>query len=156
MIWKFLITDKESELAYAFDWYSSLPGFLKSFVDPYTAKDQELFIKDLLKGINFAAYEDNKLKAIVNASLVLNETNKVEGHLFCSKDSSIDFLSSAVSYAREQCLKQFEIVVCHVLRRHKLLQIIMNRAGFLDSGLRGWQNIYKGNGLEVMYYYTLK
>lgn len=154
MSWEFYKTDSRENIEQAYGWYQQMPEFLKTFGKPY--KDKLDFVEGLLEqgNFNFVGLVENEIKAVVHAEA--KNSDVVEGHLFCAKDCSLEFLSSAVSFARQECLLEYKTVVCHVLKKHKMLHSIMLRSGFLDSGLRGWQHIYRGKLMEVVYYYTVK
>lgn len=119
---------------YAFDWHQKLPSFLKSLGTSYTPNEFSKFEKDLRKGFNFAAFDNNKLVAVVNASILDKIT--LEGHLFCSSESNEDIITSLISFAKYECLFQYNTIMCHIVQRHKFLHKVMIRSGFVNTGLK--------------------
>lgn len=135
-------------VSWAYDWYMRLPEFITNFGQ--FNQNRNLFENDLKKGVNYIGLADGKPFGLVHGQHIDNRI--VEGHLFCEKSVSEDLLTQLVIYAKCQALTSYDQVLTHVLTKHKILHKIMHRAGFNDTGYRGWYYVYRGQLLEVKYY----
>lgn len=149
-MWNFrtFYDDDRGELSIAHGWYLRTPSFVRSistFLD-----EREEFIKELSGTENYSGIIGNEIKGVVHGEQKTIEI--VEGHLFCSNDVDIDFVTALVIYSKSQALKTYKIVLTTVLTKHKFLHEVMKRAGFIDTKMRAIQGVHKGKLMEVIYY----
>ena len=134
----------------AYQWYLAVPGFLKALQDFRQAQDQDEFFESLKIGRTFRGDEDGVPKVLIHAEE--HRPGWYEGHLMCPDTAGPDLITAVINFARVELMKQPCTIVCHVLRKHRILAHMVERAGFKDSGLRAWQGVYRGRPQEVVYY----
>lgn len=142
--------DDTLPLVQAFKWYQQMPPFIVNIADKFKKSEADPFVQSLQEGRNFAVEDHGAVSAVVHAEP--KSFNLAEGHLFCKPGADIYMLAAGISFARVEVLKQYDTVICHVLRRHRALNRIMDLSGFYDTGLRAWQGVYRGSPQEVRYY----
>lgn len=146
MKWEFIVSN--SYLAEAFEWHQNSPEFIRNFGD--FGNDLNGFIDSLFVGMNFIGLENGVPKAMVHGQIINDRI--IEGHLFCSEQASMDFITATVIFAKNKALNKYEQVISHILTKHKMLHTVILRAGFYDTGYRGWYYVYRGRLMEVKYY----
>lgn len=130
-----------------YHWYLESPEILKTNWQLET--DELQFVKDLQNGMNFIGEKDGIFVAMVHGE---PKTDKIiEGHLFCLPGVPVDFLISLITFAKHKALEKYELVTTQTPIKHKGMLIINKRAGFLDSGIRSWNGVYKGQLLEIQH-----
>lgn len=134
------------------DWYAAMPGFLKTTGGAFSTR--EGLLESLQVGENYKGFIDGKLSAAVHGDW--RGSGVIEGHLFAASDVDIDFVAAMVTYAKIEALKKAEKVITQIPTKHKILHIVMQRSGFIDTGLFCWQSVYKGDLLEQKFYIASK
>jgi hypothetical protein len=134
----------------AYQWYLAVPGFLKALQDLRQAQSEEEFLESLKEGRAFRGDEDGVPKVLVHAEY--HGPGRYEGHLMCPDTAGPDLIAAVICYARVELMKEPCVIVCHVLRKHRARANMVMRAGFVDSGLRAWQGVYRGHPQEIVYY----
>lgn len=150
MTWKFLHLENEWAYNYfdiAFSWYLATPKLLKEIWK--MEDDRAQFVEDLSKGMNFAGFLNGKFVAMIHGEPKSEEI--IEGHLFCQRKVNIDFLVALVMFSKNIALTKYNRVITATSTKHKTMLEITKRAGFLDTGVRSWDAIHKGQLLEVQY-----
>lgn len=150
MSWTIDATYERRHLEKAFGWYQEWPSFLRHSVDYFCNAQKAEFIESLAGGRNYAGHEDDEFKVLIHAEIKSKDV--VEGHLFCKPQTNLDLVVSTIKYAKEILLKDYQLILCQVARKHKTLNGIMDSSGFADTGLRAWQSIYKERLVEIRYY----
>lgn len=102
-------------LGQAHKWYMKTPPFLRSISQ--CIETEKEFIDELSGSINFSGIIDNRLKGVVHGE----EKSKtvIEGHLFCSADVDLDFVTALVTYSKIETLKKYQAVVTMISTRHR-------------------------------------
>lgn len=136
----------------AFEWYQSTPNILK--VSWEWEDDLGRFIQDLEAGDNYVGYVNNVYSAMIHGQP--KGLGVVEGHLFCLPGLEIDFIVAMVTYAKVTALKKYDKVLTATPVKHKTMLEINRRAGFIDTGVRGWNSVYRGKLLELQYNLAVK
>lgn len=142
--------DDTFPLQQAFKWYQQMPPFIMNIAEKFKQHEVAGFISSLQEGRNFCIETYGQVTGLVHAEP--KDYSLIEGHLFCAPGSNIYLLAAGISCARVEVLREYETVICHVLRRHRTLNKIMDLSGFYDTGLRAWQGVYRGRPQEVKYY----
>lgn len=157
MTWIVSKTTKQNSVDYiqeSFEWYQKFPTFIRSFSEPFMGKEIKDYTSSLLRGNNYVGIDNGVFTVLVHCEI--KDSRTIEGHLICSKDTNLGLVSSVINFARIDSLKQCEIIICQVLKKHKFLNTVMAMTDFKDSGMRGYQHIHKDRFMEVIYYYTVK
>lgn len=149
-MWDFEHIDNETSQEYfetAFEWYQKTPKILKSnwqFVE-----EKEEFIADLKKGYNYVGKIGGEFVGMVHGEI--RQEGIIEGHLFCYPRTDLDFLTALIIFSKQVSLRYFHTVLIQVLAKHKTMGKIIQQAGFVDTGIRSWGTVYKGQLLEVVH-----
>lgn len=130
-----------------YDWYQESAGILKA--NWAFEEDRQQFIKDLKKGMNFVGLEDDIFVAMVHGEE--KEPDVIEGHLFAKPGTNKDFLAALITFSKHEALKRYKTVLTQTPSRHKGMLDLNYRAGFLDTGIRSWNCVYKNQLVEVQH-----
>lgn len=141
--------EKEEHYSQVFEWYSALPKIFRSF-SIFKSDEKEEFVRSLLEGRNYSGEINGKLKCFIHGEI--KDTITIEGHLFCEPKLDLDWVCNMVTYAKHEALKEFKYVTTQVITKHPTLHTVMKRSGFLDTGLKSYSQVYKGQLLEVTHY----
>ena len=123
-MWTIEKTDASHDIHSAFDWYQEAPKMLRSFSVFFDKYERPEFTSNLLLGYNYAGRKHNEINCLIHAEI--KSENLVEGHLFCGKDADIDLVAATINYARVDLLKTYGVIVCHVMKKHRTLNKIMD------------------------------
>lgn len=129
-MWSFKTATDTTYFEKTWTWHDALPRLLK---EPCGFKTKDEFVTSLTKGVNYLGFNNGKFSAMVFGDDVGNET--VEGHLYCPRQSDLDFLTAMITFAKNEALKQFQRVIVEIPPHHRTLHGLVLRAGFFDTGL---------------------
>lgn len=150
-MWKFYTINNQyinpCYLETVWTWYQGSAPLLKSnwmFED-----DKEKFIADVKKGMNFAGLNNDIFVAMVHGEE--KAPGIIEGHLFAQPKTEIDFLAALVTFSKHKALEKYHTVLTQTPTKHKTMLDINYRAGFIDTGIKSWHALHKGQLVEVQH-----
>lgn len=149
-MWEFSTLQEKvwySEYEEVFEWYLETPSILRA---NWQFEDDKLkFVEDLENGMNFVAKKDGIFVAMVHGQP--KSTEIIEGHLFCLPGTCPELLTAFVTYAKTEALKKYKVVTTQTPTKHRGMLKLNERAGFMDSGYRSWNTVYRGKLLTIQH-----
>lgn len=136
-MWNIDVTTDERVIHKAWNWYQLTPLWLKS-KNLASKRTKDAFTDRIKNDTLFFGDAGQEGQVLVVAEAIAQET--FEGHLFCPRTVSPEFVSAVIMYAKNWLFRYTDSqrILNVVRRRHWGLKRIVENAGFKPTGYSMW------------------